>query len=38
MNITLDGEVIKTYKLSALENINQGSLYRRTIDSLFMDL
>ena len=38
MNVTLDGEVIKTYKLSALENINQGSLYRRTIDSLFMDL
>lgn len=38
MNITLDGEVIKTYKLLALENINQGSLYRRTIDSLFMDL
>ena len=38
MNITLDGEVIKTYKLSALENINQGSFYRRTIDSLFMDL
>ncbi len=38
MNITLDGEVIKTYKLSALESINQGSLYRRTIDSLFMDL
>ena len=38
MNITLDGEVIKTYKLSSLENINQGSLYRRTIDSLFMDL
>tara|TARA_Y100000768_G_scaffold340610_1_gene284592 strand:- start:5864 stop:6991 length:1128 start_codon:yes stop_codon:yes gene_type:complete len=38
MNIKLNGEIIKTYKLSALESINQGSLYRRTLDSLLMDL
>jgi len=38
MNIKLDNKIIKTYKLSALEDINQGSLYRRTIDSFLMDL
>ena len=38
MNIKLDDKVIKTYKLSALEDINQGSLYRRTLDSFLMDL
>tara|TARA_B100000900_G_scaffold413931_1_gene439114 strand:+ start:57 stop:1184 length:1128 start_codon:yes stop_codon:yes gene_type:complete len=38
MNIKLKGEIIKTYKLIALEDINQGSLYRRTLDSFLMDL
>ena len=38
MNIKLKDEIIKTYKLIALEDINQGSLYRRTLDSFLMDL
>ena len=38
MNIKLNDKIIKTYKLSALEDINQGSLYRRTLDSFLMDL
>ena len=38
MIIKLKGEIIKTYKLIALEDINQGSLYRRTLDSFLMDL
>jgi len=38
MNVKLNNKVIKTYKLTALEDINQGSLYRRTLDSLLMDL
>tara|TARA_Y100000389_G_scaffold196999_1_gene230792 strand:- start:2438 stop:3565 length:1128 start_codon:yes stop_codon:yes gene_type:complete len=38
MHVKLNDKIIRTYKLSALEDINQGSLYRRTIDSLLMDL
>ena len=38
MNIKLNDKIIKTYKLSAIEDINQGSLYRRTLDSFLMDL
>ena len=38
MHVKLNNEIIKTYKLSALEDVNQGSLYRRTIDSFLMDL
>ena len=38
MNVKLNDETIKTYKLIALEDINKGSLYRRTLDSLLMDL
>jgi len=38
MNIKLNDEIIKTYKLTAQEDIPQGSLYRRTLDSLLMDL
>ena len=38
LNVKLKDQVIQTYKLTALENINQGSLYRRTLDSLLMDL
>ena len=38
MHIKLNGEIIQTYKLTALESVNQGSLYRRTVDSLLMDL
>ena len=38
MHVKLNDEIIKTYKLTALESINEGSLYRRTVDSLLMDL
>ena len=38
MHIKLNGEIIQTYKLTALESVKQGSLYRRTVDSLLMDL
>ena len=38
MNVKLNNKIIKTYKLTALEDINQGSLYRRTLDSFLMDL
>ncbi len=38
MHVKLKDKIIQTYKLTALEDINQGSLYRRTIDSLLMDL
>ena len=38
MNIKLKNEIIKTYKLIALEDIKQGSFYRRTLDSFLMDL
>ena len=38
MHVKLKDEIIQTYKLTALEDINQGSFYRRTIDSLLMDL
>ena len=38
MHIKLNDEIIQTYKLTALESVNQGSLYRRTVDSLLMDL
>ena len=38
MHVQLKDKIIQTYKLTALEDINQGSLYRRTVDSLLMDL
>ena len=38
MHIKLKDKIIHTYKLTALEDVNQGSLYRRTVDSLLMDL
>ena len=38
MNIKLKDEIIKTYKLIALEDIKQGSFYRRTLDSFLIDL
>ena len=38
MHVKLKDKIIQTYKLIALEDINQGSFYRRTIDSLLMDL
>mgnify|MGYP001177650708 FL=1 len=38
MNIKLKNEIIKTYKLIALEDIKQGSFYRRTLDSFLIDL
>lgn len=38
MHVKLNDEIIQTYKLTALESVNQGSLYRRTLDSLLIDL
>ena len=38
MHVKLKDEIIHTYELTALEDVNQGSLYRRTVDSLLMDL
>ena len=38
MHVKLNDEIIQTYKLTALESVNEGSLYRRTVDSLLMDL
>ena len=38
INVKLNDEIIQTYKLTALESVNEGSLYRRTVDSLLMDL
>jgi D-alanyl-D-alanine carboxypeptidase (penicillin-binding protein 5/6) len=38
MHVKLNDEIVKTYKLTALESVNEGSLYRRTVDSLLMDL
>ena len=38
MHIKLKDKIVNTFKLSALEDINQGSLYRRTLDSFLMDL
>ena len=38
MYVKLNDEILQTYKLTALENVTQGSLYRRTLDSLLMDL
>ena len=38
MHVKLKDKIIQTYKLTALEDIKQGSFYRRTIDSLLMDL
>ena len=38
MHVKLKDKIIHTYKLTALEDVNQGSLYRRTVDSLLMDL
>ena len=38
INVKLNDEIIQTFKLTALESVNEGSLYRRTVDSLLMDL
>ncbi len=38
MHVKLNDEIIQTYKLTSLETVNKGSLYRRTVDSLLMDL
>ena len=38
IHVKLNDEIIQTYKLTALESVNEGSLYRRTVDSLLMDL
>ncbi|MDC0415371.1 D-alanyl-D-alanine carboxypeptidase [Gammaproteobacteria bacterium] len=38
MHVKLNDEIVQTYKLTALERVNEGSLYRRTVDSLLMDL
>ena len=38
MHVKLKDKIIHTYKLRALEDVNQGSIYRRTVDSLLMDL
>ena len=38
MHVKLNDEIVQTYKLTALESVNKGSLYRRTVDSLLMDL
>ena len=37
MHVKLNDEIVQTYKLTALESVNEGSLYRRTVDSLLMD-
>ena len=38
MHVKLNNEIIQTYKLTALESVKQGSLYRRAVDSFLMDL
>jgi len=38
INVKLNDEIIQTFKLTALESVTEGSLYRRTVDSLLMDL
>ncbi len=38
MHIKLNNKIIQTSKLTALEDVNEGSLYRQTLDSLLMDL
>lgn len=38
MHVKVKDKIINTFKLSALEEIKQGSLYRRTLDSFLMDL
>ena len=38
MHVKLNDKIIQTYTLTALESVNEGSLYRRTVDSLLMDL
>ena len=38
INVKLNDEIIQTFKLTALESVNEGSLYRRTVDSFLMDL
>ena len=35
MSIELEGKVITTYKLFAMESIKEGSLYRQTLDSIY---
>jgi D-alanyl-D-alanine carboxypeptidase (penicillin-binding protein 5/6) len=38
INVKLNDEIIQTFKLTALESVDEGSLYRRTVDSFLMDL
>ena len=38
MHVKLNDKIIQTYTLTALESVSEGSLYRRTVDSLLMDL
>ena len=38
MHVKLNDEIVQTYKLTALESVNEGSLYITTVDSLLMDL
>ena len=38
MHVKLNEKIVQTYKLTALESVKEGSLYRRTVDSLLMDL
>jgi D-alanyl-D-alanine carboxypeptidase (penicillin-binding protein 5/6) len=38
INVKLNDEIIQTFKLTALESVNEGSLYRKTVDSFLMDL
>ena len=35
MAIELEGKIITTYKLFAMESIKEGSLYRKTLDSIY---
>ena len=35
MIIELEGKIVTTYKLFAMESIKEGNLYRRTLDSLY---
>ena len=35
MVIELEGKIINTYKLFAMESIKEGSLYRKTLDSIY---
>jgi D-alanyl-D-alanine carboxypeptidase (penicillin-binding protein 5/6) len=35
MIVELEGKVLTTYKLFAMESIKEGSLYRQTLDSIY---